>query len=149
MGIDAYGDENRALREFTQAYLACVAFVDEQIGKVLDAIENSNDPNIVNNTIIILTSDHGYHLGEKEFIFKHTPWEESVRVPFLVSGPGVASNQICNQPISLVDIYPTCIDLAEMTAPHSLDGHSIKPLLENPDKWQLDWKCLLCFWYCF
>ena len=132
MGIDAYGDANRALREFTQAYLACVAFVDEQVGKVLDAIENSDDPNIVNNTIIILTSDHGYHLGEKEFIFKHTPWEESVRVPFLVSGPGVASNQICNQPISLVDIYPTCIDLAEMTAPHTLDGHSIKPLLENP-----------------
>ena len=132
MGIDAYGDENRALREFTQAYLACVAFVDEQIGKVLDAIENSSDPNIVNNTIIILTSDHGYHLGEKEFIFKHTPWEESVRVPFLVSGPGVATNQICNQPISLVDLYATCIDLAEMTAPHTLDGHSIKPLLENP-----------------
>ena len=132
MGIDAYQDANRALREFTQAYLACVAFVDEQVGKVLDAIENSSDSNIVNNTIIILTSDHGYHLGEKEFIFKHTPWEESVRVPFLVSGPGVASNQICNQPISLVDIYATCIDLAEMNAPHTLDGHSIKPLLENP-----------------
>ena len=132
MGIDAYQDEDRALREFTQAYLACVAFVDEQIGKVLDAIENSSDPNIVSNTIIILTSDHGYHLGEKEFIFKHTPWEESVRVPFLVSGPGVVSNQICNKPISLVDIYPTCIDLAEMTAPHALDGNSIRPFLENP-----------------
>ena len=112
--------------------MACVAFVDEQVGKVLDAIENNSDSNIRDNTLIIFTSDHGYHLGEKEFIFKHTPWEESVRVPFLVSGPGVASNQICNQPISLVDIYPTCIDYAEMTAPHALDGNSIKPLLMDP-----------------
>ena len=132
MGLDAYGDANRALRQFTQAYLACVAFVDEQVGKVLDALENSNDPNIRDNTLIIFTSDHGYHLGEKEFIFKHTPWEESVRVPFLVSGPGVAQNQICNQPISLVDIYATCIDYAGMTSPHSLDGNSIKPLLIDP-----------------
>ena len=132
MGIDAYGDADRAMREFTQAYLACVAFVDAQVGKILDAIEGSSDVNIRENTLVIFTSDHGYHLGEKLYIFKQSPWEESCRVPFVVSGPGVATNQVCTQPISLVDIYPTCIDYAEMNAPHVLDGNSLRPLLENP-----------------
>ena len=133
MGSQAYGDDEYVLREFTQAYLACVAFVDAQVGKILDVIESSTDDNIKNNTLIIFTSDHGYHLGEKEYIFKQSPWEESVRVPFVVSGPGVASNKVCEQPISLVDVYPTCVDFADIEAPHILDGHSIKPLLEDPE----------------
>ena len=132
MGLDQYNDPERCLREWTQAYLACVAFVDEQVGKVLDALENSSDPNIRENTYVIFTSDHGYHLGEKQYIFKMSPWEESCRVPFVMSGPGVASGQICTTPISLVDIYPTCIDIAEINEPHDLDGNSIKDLLEDP-----------------
>jgi arylsulfatase A-like enzyme len=137
MGIDAYNDADRAMKEFTQAYLACVAFVDAQVGKILDAIEESSDANIRENTIVIFTSDHGYHLGEKLYIFKQSPWEESCRVPFVVSGPGVVSNQVCDTPISLVDIYPTCVDFADMEAPHALDGSSIRPLLANPtsDNW--------------
>ena len=133
MGSQAYGDDEYVLREFTQAYLACVAFVDAQVGKILDEIESSADSNIRDNTLIIFTSDHGYHLGEKQYIFKQSPWEESVRIPFVVSGPGVASNKVCTQPISLVDVYPTCIDYAGMNAPHTLDGNSIKPLLEDPE----------------
>ena len=133
MGSQAYGDDEYVLREFTQAYLACVAFVDAQVGKILDEIESSTDSNIRDNTLIIFTSDHGYHLGEKQYIFKQSPWEESVRIPFVVSGPGVASNKVCTQPISLVDVYPTCIDYAGMNAPHTLDGNSIKPLLEDPE----------------
>lgn len=133
MGSQAYGDDEYVLREFTQAYLACVAFVDAQVGKILDEIESSPDDNIRNNTLIIFTSDHGYHLGEKQYIFKQSPWEESVRIPFVVSGPGVASNKVCEQPISLVDVYPTCVDFADINVPHSLDGHSIKPLLEDPE----------------
>ena len=133
MGSQAYGDDEYVLREFTQAYLACVAFVDAQVGKILDEIESSSDDNIRNNTLIIFTSDHGYHLGEKQYIFKQSPWEESVRIPFVVSGPGVAGNRVCEQPISLVDVYPTCIDFAGMDAPHILDGHSIRPLLEDPE----------------
>ena len=132
MGIDAYGDAEQAMKEFTQAYLACVAFMDAQVGKILDAIEESSDANVRDNTLIIFTSDHGYHLGEKLYIFKQSPWEESCRVPFVVSGPGVVSNQVCTTPISLVDIYPTCIDFAEMEAPHELDGNSLRPLLANP-----------------
>ena len=136
MGSDAYGDAERALKEFTQAYLACVAFVDAQVGKVLDAIEASSDPNIRDNTMIIFTSDHGYHLGEKLFIFKQSPWEESVRVPLIVSGPGIASNQACAKPVSLVDIYPTCIDFGGLTAPHTLDGHSMRAYLSDPENGQ-------------
>lgn len=132
MGLSAYNDAERAMKEFTQAYLACVAFVDAQVGKILDAIENSSDANIRENTIVIFTSDHGYHLGEKQYIFKQSPWEESCRVPFVVSGPGVVSGQVCATPISLVDIYATCVDFAEIEAPHALDGHSIRPLLANP-----------------
>ena len=104
-----------------------------QVGKILDAIESSTDDNIKNNTLIIFTSDHGYHLGEKQYIFKQSPWEESIRIPFVVSGPGVAIDKVCDQPISLVDVYPTCIEYAEIDAPHTLDGHSIKPLLEDPE----------------
>lgn len=132
MGLDQYSDPERCLKEWTQAYLACVAFVDEQVGKVLDAIEESTDPNIRDNTYVIFTSDHGYHLGEKEYIFKMSPWEESCKVPFVVSGPGVAAGEVCTKPISLVDIYPTCIDIAQINEPHVLDGNSIKDLLEDP-----------------
>ena len=136
MGSDAYGDAERALKEFTQAYLACVAFVDAQVGKIMDAIEGSSDPNIRDNTMIIFTSDHGYHLGEKLYIFKQSPWEESVRVPLIVSGPGIASNQECAKPVSLVDIYPTCIDFGGLSAPHTLDGHSMRAYLSDPENGQ-------------
>ena len=136
MGIDAYGDAERALKEFTQAYLACVAFVDAQVGKIMDSIEASTDPNIRNNTLIIFTSDHGYHLGEKLYIFKQSPWEESVRVPLIISGPGIASNKACTKPVSLVDIYPTCMDYAGLTAPHTLDGHSMRAYLSDPENGQ-------------
>ena len=120
---------------------------DAQVGKILDEIETSPDDNIRNNTLIIFTSDHGYHLGEKQYIFKQSPWEESVRIPFVVSGPGVAGNRVCEQPISLVDVYPTCIDFAGMDAPHSLDGHSIRPLLEDPENGTAGQDPIFCFWH--
>ena len=129
--INNGGEEK--LKRWTQAYLACVAFVDAQVGKVLDAIEARED---ADNTLIIFTSDHGYHMGEKDYIFKLTPWEESVRVPLVVSGPSVAKGKESTTPVSLIDIFPTCLDYAELEASHALDGHSLKPLLENPTKGQ-------------
>lgn len=127
------GGEDR-LRRWTRAYLACVAFVDAQVGKVLDAIEARED---AANTLVIFTSDHGYHMGEKEYLFKLSPWEESVRVPLVVAGPGVAQGRACSRPVSLVDIYPTCLDYAALDSPYPLDGHSIRPLLEHPEV--LEW----------
>lgn len=133
-GWDAYqkimengGDEQ--LRKWTQAYLACVAFADDQIGKVLDALDASP---YADNTLVIITSDHGYHMGEKEYLFKYSPWEESARVPLVIAGPGVAENKECVVPVSLLDIYPTLVDAAGLVPLHKLDGHSLRPLLEKP-----------------
>ncbi|MDF7826213.1 endo-1,4-beta-xylanase [Pontiellaceae bacterium B12227] len=122
------GGEQR-LKEWTQAYLACVAFVDDQTGKVLEALEQSP---YATNTIIIFTSDHGYHMGEKDYLFKYSPWEESVRIPFIVAGPGVAENKECMSPVSLIDLYPTLLDFAGLSQPHQLSGFSLRPLLEHP-----------------
>ena len=118
------------LRKWTQAYLACVSFVDAQVGKILDAIELRDD---ADNTLVIFTSDHGYHMGEKEYVFKFSPWEESVRIPLIVSGPGVATGLECSSPVSLIDIYPTCMDYGSVQASYGLDGFSLRELLEDPD----------------
>jgi arylsulfatase A-like enzyme len=130
------GDDELLLR-WTQAYLACVAFVDDQVGTILSALEESDH---ADNTLVIFTSDHGYHMGEKQQLFKNSVWDESMRVPFVVAGPGVASDAECRQPISLIDIYPTLVDYGQWDpSPNAggngrrLDGHSLRPLLENPE----------------
>lgn len=122
------------LERWTQAYLACVYFADAQLGFVLDALEENG---LSENTVIIVTSDHGYHMGEKDYIFKNTLWEESCRVPMVMAGPGIAQGEVCEAPVSLIDIYPTIIDYGQMSprpredAP-PLDGYSLRPLAENP-----------------
>jgi len=112
-----------------------VAFVDDQVGKVLDALEESP---YACNTLVILTSDHGYHMGEKEYLFKYSPWEESVRIPLVIAGPGVATNLQCASPVSLIDLYPTLVDYARIPEPPRLDGFSLRQLLEHPEegKWE-------------
>jgi arylsulfatase A-like enzyme len=124
------------LRRWTQAYLANVAFVDAQIGKILDTLDKSP---YAENTYVFFTSDNGYHMGEKLYIFKNSLWEESCRVPFIVAGPGVRQGAECDHPISLVDLYPTFMDLCNMrgapnryTNQQPLDGFSIKPFLKDP-----------------
>lgn len=138
--LKAVGGDDLLL-EWTQAYLACVAAVDDQIGKVVEAIENSK---YADNTLIVLTSDHGYHMGEKEYIFKNSLWEESTRVPLIVAGLNSLEGAECNHPVSLIDMYPTVVDLCNLPAnPNArgnkkrLDGYSILPFLENPqtEKW--------------
>ncbi len=121
----------KLLREWTQAYLACVEFVDDQVGRILGILEKSP---YAENTLIVFTSDHGYHMGEKEYLFKYSPWEESVRIPLVIAGPGIARDQVCSTPVSLVDIYPTLADFSSSKAGHELDGHSLRPLLKNPSK---------------
>ena len=116
-------------KEVLQAYLACVAFVDNQLGRVLDALENSA---YADNTIIVLWSDHGYHLGEKNIVAKMTLYEESSRVPLIFAGPGISVGAVCARPVGLIDIYPTLVDLAGLPANPQNDGNSLVPLLENP-----------------
>lgn len=113
-----------------QAYLASVSYADAQFGRLLDAIENSP---YSNNTVIVLWSDHGYHLGEKEHWRKATLWEEVTRVPLIIYAPGMESDKRCKEAVSLVDIYPTLIDLCGLPAVEGLDGASLVPQLKNPD----------------
>ena len=117
-----------------QAYLATISFADAQIGRVLDALDRSGH---ADNTIVVLWGDHGWHLGEKEHWRKHALWDVSTRTPLIFSAPrGVAEDKLCQRPVSLIDIYPTLIDLCELPKRRGLDGQSLKSLLENPErKW--------------
>lgn len=91
------------------------------------------------NTVIILTGDHGYHMGEKDLLFKNTTWEESTRIPLVIAGPGIVRNMECGYPVSLIDLYPTVVDYCGLPAfPNEngngkeLDGFSLATLLEKP-----------------
>ena len=139
--IKSYGgDREFALKKFIQAYLASVASVDDLIGDILNTIEGSS---LRDNTVIILTSDHGWGMGEKDYLYKNSLWQESTRVPLVISVPGLTKPGVCEQPVSLIDLYPTLIDLCGLpsnTAKNAkgrpLDGHSLKPLLADPSgKW--------------
>jgi len=140
--VASYESQDEALRRFIQAYLASVASVDEQIGKILDVVDQSS---LKDNTIIVLTSDHGWGMGEKDYLYKNSLWQESTQVPLIVRAPGIAkAGGAAEQPVSLIDLYPTLIDLCGLTGEtekndlgRPLDGHSLKPFLENPktDEW--------------
>ncbi len=128
-------DQQWWLKRYMQGYYAGISFVDDLIGQFLDSLETHN---LLNNTYIILTSDHGYHLGEKSLIRKTTLYDISTRIPLIIAGPGIAKGTICPFPVSLIDIYPTVVDLAEINTPdHRLDGFSLLPLLRNPQR--KDW----------
>jgi arylsulfatase A-like enzyme len=112
-----------------QAYYAAVSYVDEQIGRVLDALESSpyND-----STILIFFGDNGYHLGEKDHWTKYALWEQTCRVPLAISVPGISAHHI-QAPVGLIDLYPTLINLCGLTGPqtHELDGVDLGPLLRG------------------
>jgi iduronate 2-sulfatase len=134
---ESYPDLDSALKAFTQAYLASVAAVDECVGRVIEAVDKSP---FKDNTIIVVTSDHGWNMGEKDYLFKNSLWEESTRVPLIIRAPGVAvPGGIAEHPVSLIDIYPTLIDLCGLEGDTrknkkgaKLDGHSLCPFLKDP-----------------
>ena len=123
-------------RQAVEAYLACVTYVDYEIGRLLDALDQSK---YAENTAIVLWSDHGWHLGEKEHWGKWTGWERSTRVPLIIVPPKSAAGRFakagsrCDQPVGLIDLYPTLTELCEVAAPGVLDGESLLPLLRDPD----------------
>jgi iduronate 2-sulfatase len=130
-------------KEMVYGYLACVSFVDHELGKVLKALEDSK---YADNTIVVLWSDHGQHLGEKKHWRKQALWEESTKVPLYFKLPGNKSNGLkSNAAVSLLDIYPTLVELCNLPKAPKLDGNSIAPLLEKPNA---DWdKPVLSSWY--
>ena len=112
-----------------QAYLASIAFADEMVGRLLDALDASDR---ADETIIVLWSDHGYHLGEKGYWHKYTIWEESTRIPMIFVAPGVTQpNTRTDQPVSLQEIYPTLTRLAGLSLPDHVEGHDMTPLLKD------------------
>lgn len=116
-------------KQGVQAYLAAISFADDCLGKVLDALENSR---YSDNTIVVLWSDHGYHLGEKIHWRKSTLWEEATRSLLAIRAPGVTeSEKQVDWPVSLIDIYPTLLDLCKLPDNESLEGRSLKPLLND------------------
>ena len=121
-------EEAGELKNFVRSYLACTSFIDSLIGDLLEALEASGR---ADNTLVVLWSDHGYHLGEKEITGKNTLWDRSTRVPLVFAGPGVAAGGRCSQPVELLDIYPTLIDLCGLPAHNPLEGHSLMPQLRD------------------
>lgn len=121
--------ENNQWRNLVRSYLACVAFVDDQVGRVLQALR---DNGLEKDTIVVLCSDHGFHLGEKQITGKNTLWERSTRVPLIVAGPVPGSPGVCGRPLELLDIYPSLAELAGIVPPAGLEGRSLVPLLRDP-----------------
>jgi len=116
-------------REAVQAYLASITYADAQLGRVLEALEESGQ---ADNTVVVLWSDHGWHLGEKGHWHKTTLWEEATRVPFIISAPGYEPAR-CSRPVSLVDLFPTLNELCGLRLDDAHDGESLVPLLEDPE----------------
>jgi choline-sulfatase len=112
------------------AYYASVSYMDAQVGKVLKTLK---DEGLEENTIVVFTSDHGFHLGEHDFWMKVSLHEESVRVPMIIKVPGKAPT-VCNSFTELLDIYPTLASLAGLQYSKHIQGKDLTPILKNPNK---------------
>lgn len=140
---DTYGGSNNVLsdvlrqggerlwKEAVRAYLANVAFADACVGKLLDDLENSQ---YKNNTIVVLIGDHGWHLGEKDHFQKFTMWDRAIKTPMIIYDPVDGGSGICDKAVSLMDIFPTMLELTGTPYPsYETSGYSIAPLVKNPN----------------
>jgi arylsulfatase A-like enzyme len=124
--------QNEQWKPLVQSYLACVSFVDAQIGRVFDAIKNSD---YAKNTYVVLFSDHGFHLGEKERYAKRSLWNDGTRVPLIFWGPNISKGN-CTKPVQLLDIYPTLLELTHISPDKLHEGHSLINILRGKEvKW--------------
>ena len=120
--------ENDQWRNLVRSYLASTSFVDAQIGRMMDALEEAG---LADNTIVVVWGDHGWHLGEKGITGKNTLWDDGTRVPLIFAGPGVKAGQRCTRPAELLDIYPTLVELAVLPPRDDLEGLSLVPQLRD------------------
>lgn len=123
-------DENPGVyKDYVQAYQACASFADAMIGRIIDALDKSP---YRDNTIIVLWSDHGFHLGEKEHFEKFVLWEKTTHIPFIVIAPGITKPKtIIEKPVDMTTIYPTLCELCGLEIPLTVDGFSLVPLLKD------------------
>ncbi|MCR9014206.1 sulfatase [Aquiflexum gelatinilyticum] len=125
----AWLEMNHQWKPKVRAYLASVSFADMLVGRLLDTLEKEG---LTENTLVVLFSDHGYHLGTKGITGKNSLWHESTRVPFIFSGPGIPEKGKLNDaPVELLDLYPTLIAFAGLPNKDGLDGQSLIPLLTD------------------
>jgi iduronate 2-sulfatase len=117
-------------REVIGAYYASITFVDAQVGLILEALDRNQ---LWENTIVVFMGDHGYHLGEHGGMWhKQSLFEESVRAPLIIVGPGIKANGVAPRPVEHLNLYPTLAQLAGLSTPGGLQGLSMVPLLKNP-----------------
>lgn len=129
---DKFGDSNpQAWRRVMHGYLACTSFADWNLGRVIQAVDEHGHGD---DTVVIVTSDNGYHVGEKHHYGKSTLWEKSANVPFMIRLPGKQhAAKVCTAAVGLIDLYPTLRALCGLEAPpQRLDGRDISPLLDDP-----------------
>jgi len=124
-------EENGKWEEAVQAYNASVSFTDDMIGRLLTALESGP---MADNTVVVLWSDHGYHLGQKAHWEKFALWEQTTRVPLILAAPGLTGGRRCNEPVSLLDVFPTLGELCGLPEVADLDGVSLAPLLKRPKR---------------
>lgn len=137
MGVANTGESRWAIDpedagpEAMQAYLAAVSYADHLVGQLLDQVEASG---LDGETTIILWTDHGHHLGDKDHYGKFTLWDTAARAPFVIAQPGEADDgQVVRQVVELIDLMPTVMDLAGLAPPAEIDGRSLVQYLDNPD----------------
>ena len=117
-------------RQTVQAYLASISFMDAQVGRVVNALDRLG---LAENTVIVFTSDHGYHMGEHGLWQKMSLFEESARVPLLIVAPGVsAKGGVAKSPVGHIDLFPTLAELCGVKPPPNLQGQSLVPMLKDP-----------------
>ncbi len=134
--VPHYGLHPDTCRKALQAYYASVSFVDAQVGRILNALKREA---LLQKTVIVLWSDHGYHLGEHEGIWqKRCLFEQSAGSPLIIYAPGRKGNgRSCRRVVEFVDLYPTVARLCGLETPENLSGKDLSPLLETPDlPWQ-------------
>ena len=130
--IEQHDLDKDLAKTIKKAYYATTSFVDAQVGRVLDKLKETG---LDKNTIVVFTSDHGYHLGEHGHWMKKTLFDNGTRIPLIVSGPGINKNEkIMDAPIEMIDIYPTLMDLTGKKTPSFVSGKSFASLLKDSSK---------------
>ncbi|KQC34580.1 hypothetical protein AAU57_08510 [Nonlabens sp. YIK11] len=144
--LRAYSDIDNSLREgdplpiakqkeLIHGYMACISYIDAQIGKLLDDLDRRG---ITDDTVIVLWGDHGFHLGDHTEWCKHSNFEQATHIPFMFAGPGVAKNKKNDAPVNLVDLFPTVFELAGVPQSSQTDGKSLVPVLDNDPQTSLE-----------
>jgi len=115
-------------QEIKEAYFATTTFMDAQIGRILKKLKQTG---LDKNTIVVFTSDHGYHLSEHGHWQKQTLFDNATRIPLIFSGPGIESGKRTNSPVEMIDIYPTLMELTGIDTPDHVVGKSLTPIFKN------------------